>query len=181
MCIKSRGSKSEVLGGVGFLTTRIFLSHRSRIFLSDSKCPIGSFLHHTPKLGIPVEMVQFLLKPLLKQRFFAVHHGCHWFWQPNFIPFMLRSLESEISERSERSDILPPTPQPWSKVLQAALLIFLDSAFYFLMCGDSWLPRIFNQNPVFIKSFSTRTSTHCCIEKENRFHRYHGHSGLKKH
>jgi len=34
------------------------------------------FLHHTPKLGIPVEMVQFLLKLLLKY-FFAVHHDFH--------------------------------------------------------------------------------------------------------
>ena len=52
---------------------------RSRIF-----CPIPTpdvqldhFLHHTPKLGIPVEMVQFLLKLLLKQRFLAVHHDFH--------------------------------------------------------------------------------------------------------
>jgi len=29
--------------------------------------PIASFLHHTPKLRIPVEIVQFLLKLLLKQ------------------------------------------------------------------------------------------------------------------
>jgi len=32
------------------------------------------FLHHTPKLGIPAEMIQFLLKLLLKQRFLAVYH-----------------------------------------------------------------------------------------------------------
>jgi len=30
-------------------------------------------------LGIPVEMVQFLLKQLLKQIFLAVHHDFHWF------------------------------------------------------------------------------------------------------
>ena len=36
-------------------------------------------------------MVQFLLKLLLEQRFLAVHHAFHWFWQTNFIPFMLRS------------------------------------------------------------------------------------------
>jgi len=35
---------------------------RCRIFLSDSGSPIGSFLDHTPKLGIPVEMVQVLSK-----------------------------------------------------------------------------------------------------------------------
>jgi len=30
------------------------------------------FLDHTPKLGIPVKMVQFLLKLLLNQRFLVV-------------------------------------------------------------------------------------------------------------
>ena len=91
---------------------------------------LDHFLHHTPKLGIPVEMVQFLLKLLLKQTILAVHPDFHWFYKPNFIPFMLRSRsrkfwrrsesgvgnfgksESEILERSE-SNILPPTPQPW--------------------------------------------------------------------
>jgi len=55
----------------------------SRIF-----CPtptpdvqLDHFLHHTLKLGIPVEMVQFLLKLLLQQRFLAVHHDFHWFCQ----------------------------------------------------------------------------------------------------
>ena len=52
--------------GVGFLTT---LGAGVRFF-----CPtptpdvqLDYFLHHTPKLGIPVETVQFLLKLLLKQ------------------------------------------------------------------------------------------------------------------
>jgi len=44
-----RVAESEVLGW-------------SRIFLSDSGCSIGSFLHHTLRLGVPVEMVQLLLK-----------------------------------------------------------------------------------------------------------------------
>jgi len=35
------------------------------------------FLHHTLKLGIPVEMVEFLLKLLLKQIFLAVYHDFH--------------------------------------------------------------------------------------------------------
>ena len=54
---------------------------RSRIF-----CPtptpvvqLDHFLPYTRKLGIPVEMVQFLLKLLLKQRFLAVHHDFHRF------------------------------------------------------------------------------------------------------
>jgi len=44
----------RLFGGVGFLSE------------SDSGSPIGSFLHHTPQLGIPVESVQFLMKLLLK-------------------------------------------------------------------------------------------------------------------
>ena len=49
-----------------------------------------NFSHHIPKLIIPVEMVQFLSKLLLKQRFLAVLHHFNWSWQPNFILFMLR-------------------------------------------------------------------------------------------
>ena len=51
---------------------------------SDFFCPtpipgaqLDYFLHPTPKLGIPVEMVQFLLNPLLNKRFLAVHHDFH--------------------------------------------------------------------------------------------------------
>ena len=59
--------------------SEIFGWSRSRIFLSDSTpgIQLDQFLHHTPKLGIPVEMVQFLLKLLLKQSFFAVCHDFH--------------------------------------------------------------------------------------------------------
>ena len=35
-------------------------------------------------------------------RFLAVHHSFHWLEQPNFIPFMLRSRESEILENRSR-------------------------------------------------------------------------------
>jgi len=66
------------LGGVGFLTA---LGVGVGFF-----CPtptpdvqLNHFLHHTPKLRFPVEMVQFLLKRLLKQRFPATHHDFHWF------------------------------------------------------------------------------------------------------
>jgi len=50
--------------GVGFfcLTPDVQLDH---------------FLHHTPKLRIPVEIVQFLLKVLLKQSFLTVDHDFH--------------------------------------------------------------------------------------------------------
>jgi len=40
-----------------------------------SEVQLDHFLHYTPKLGIAVEMVQYLLKLLLKQRFLAVHLG----------------------------------------------------------------------------------------------------------
>jgi len=44
---------------------------RSRIFLSDTDSGIPI------KLGIPIEMVQFLMKLLLKQRILAVYHDFH--------------------------------------------------------------------------------------------------------
>jgi len=64
------------LGGVGFLTT---LGVGVGFF-----CPtptpdvhLDHFLHHTPKLGIPVEIVQSVLKLLLKYGFLAVHYDFH--------------------------------------------------------------------------------------------------------
>ena len=49
--------------GVGFLRTLGFV----RSFLSTPEFQLNHLLHRTPKLGIPVEMAQFLLKLLLKQ------------------------------------------------------------------------------------------------------------------
>jgi len=51
----------------------------SRIFCATPTPDVqfDHFLHHAPKLGIPVEMVQFLMKLLLKQTFLAVHHDFH--------------------------------------------------------------------------------------------------------
>jgi len=98
---------------------------RSWIFLSDSRCSIGSFFTSLLKLGIPVKMVQFLLKLLLKQisccapRFPLILTA-------KFHSFNVKGSESEIwkgrcgeseilqgSELESKSDILPPTPQPW--------------------------------------------------------------------
>jgi len=56
---------------VGFLTT---LGVRVQFFCPTQDVQLGHFLYHTLKLGIPVEMVQFLLKLFLKQRLLAVHH-----------------------------------------------------------------------------------------------------------
>jgi len=44
----------------------------SRIFFSDSGCPVGSIF--TANSGIPFEMLQFLLKLSMKLMFLAVHH-----------------------------------------------------------------------------------------------------------
>ena len=54
------------MGGVGvrFLTT---LGVGVGFFCPTRDVQLDQFLHHTPKLGIPVEMVQFLLKLMLKQ------------------------------------------------------------------------------------------------------------------
>jgi len=61
-------------GGVGFLTT---LGVGVRFFCPTPEVQLNHFLHHTPKLGIPVGMIQFLLKLLLKQRILAVSHDFH--------------------------------------------------------------------------------------------------------
>jgi len=62
-------------GGVGFLTTLgVGVGYFAN---SDSGHPIGSLLHHTPKLGIPVESVQLLMKLLLNQRIVGVYHDFH--------------------------------------------------------------------------------------------------------
>jgi len=87
------------------LCTGLVRVDESEVFgWSWSFCPtpdvqLDHFLHHPPKLGIPFEMVQFLLKLLLKQRFLAVHLNFHWFKQPNFMPFMFRDWESESWSR----------------------------------------------------------------------------------
>ena len=101
------------MGGIGFLTT-LGVGVEFFVPTPTPEIELDHFLHHTPKLGIPVEMAQFLLKHLLKQRFLAVHHDFHWFYQPNFSPFMLRSRSRESQSKIWKvgSDILPPTPQP---------------------------------------------------------------------
>ena len=60
--------------GVGLLTTQ---GIRVGFFCPTPDVQLDHFLHHTPKMEIPVEMEQFLLKLLLKQRFLAVDHDSH--------------------------------------------------------------------------------------------------------
>jgi len=62
----TRVAESEVFGW-----SRIPNNTGSRIFCPDVQ--LDHFLHHTPEVGIPVEMIQFLSK-LLLNRFLAVHH-----------------------------------------------------------------------------------------------------------
>jgi len=46
-------------------------------FCPTQDVQLDHFLHHTAKLRILVEMVLFLLKLLLKERFLAVYHDFH--------------------------------------------------------------------------------------------------------
>ena len=72
----------------------------SRIFCPTPTVQLDHILHHTSKFGIPVEMVQFHMKLLLKQRILAVHHNfCCVLVATKFLTGKLHSLyvkESEI-------------------------------------------------------------------------------------
>jgi len=59
-----RVSESEVFGWNRIPNNT---GSRSPIFCPTPDVQLDHFLHHTPKLGIPVEMVQLLLKLLLIQ------------------------------------------------------------------------------------------------------------------
>jgi len=76
------------LGGVGV-----------GFFCPTPDVQLDHFLHHTPKLGIPVEMVQFLVKLLLKQI------SC---CAPRF-PLILTVKFHSLYVNEAESDILPPT------------------------------------------------------------------------
>ena len=71
-------SSRRFLGGDGFPTT-LGVGVGFFCLTPTPDVQLDHFLHHTPKLGIPVKMVQFLLKLLLKQRFLALYHDFHWF------------------------------------------------------------------------------------------------------
>ena len=62
------------LGGVGFL---IILGVGFVYPTPTPEVQLDHFLQRSPKLRIPVEMIQFLMKLLLKQRIFAVYHDFH--------------------------------------------------------------------------------------------------------
>jgi len=88
----------RLFGGVWFLTTLgVGVGYFIRLRLRKSKwITFASF--SSPKLRIPVELVQFLMKLLLKQRILAVYHDFHWVLVATkfmvaklFIHFVLRS------------------------------------------------------------------------------------------
>jgi len=73
----SQSRSRKELEVFGWNRSRIPNNTESQIFCPTPDIQLDHFLHHTPNLGIPVEMVQFLLKLLLKERFLAVHHNSH--------------------------------------------------------------------------------------------------------
>ena len=108
------------MGGIGFLST---LGVGVGFFCPTPQVQLDHFSHHTLKLGIPVEIVQFLLKLLFQQI------SCCALRFPLILKAKLQSImkeseilesqKSEILERSElESDILPPTPQPCLKSIK---------------------------------------------------------------
>jgi len=97
---------------VGFLTT---LGVGVGFFCPTPDAQLDHFLHHTPKLGIPVELAQFLLKILLKQI------SCCAPRFPLILTADFHSLYVKESEILGRSDILPSTPQPWDDLLLIAV------------------------------------------------------------
>jgi len=72
--LRCRSRRRMIFGGAAFLTT---LGSESDFFSRTPDAQLDHFLHHTPKFGVPVGMVQHLLKLLLNQRFLAVYHDFH--------------------------------------------------------------------------------------------------------
>ena len=104
------------LGGVGFLT---ILGGGVGFFFPNPTADVqlDHFLHHTPELGIPVEMVQFLLKPLLKQISFS---------SPRFPLISSAKFHSIVlKSRCRESDIFAPN----SATLVMSILIEISKTF----------------------------------------------------
>ena len=88
-CLKSGHARSQLADQLYLVTrveesdvfgwSRISNNTGSRIFCPTPDVQLDHFLCHTLNLGVPVEMVQFLLKLLLNRGFLAVHHDFHWF------------------------------------------------------------------------------------------------------
>jgi len=86
--------------------------------LSDSAdFQLDHFLHYTPKLGILVEMVQFLLK--LVETVSCCAPQFPFIFYSQFQSLYVKKSELEILQKS---DISPPTPQPWSEASWLSIL-----------------------------------------------------------
>jgi len=89
------------LGGVGFeFLTTLGVGVGCFCPTPTPDVQLDYFLNHTFKLGIPVEMV-VSFETFVETEISCCAPRFHWFYQLNFIPFMLRSRESEILERPE--------------------------------------------------------------------------------
>ena len=89
----------------------------SQIFCPTPEVQMNHFLHHTPKLGIPIECYYFFWN-FYWNRSLAVYHYFHWLLvATKFLTAKLHSryVKELVSEILERSDILSPTPQPYFK------------------------------------------------------------------
>jgi len=95
------------LDGVGFLTI-LGVGVGFCCPIPTPQVKLDNFYITFFELGIPIEMVQFLMKLLLKQRILAVYHDFHYVLvATKFLTVKFHSgyvKESEIVERSE-SDI----------------------------------------------------------------------------
>jgi len=98
--------------GVGFLTA---LGVRVRFFCPTTDVRLDHFVHYTLELGIPVEMVQFLLKLLLKQISCCV---------PRF-PLILTVKFHSIYVKESESDILEAGVRDGSRKLWKCQVFYL--------------------------------------------------------
>jgi len=96
------------LGEVGFLTTL-----EVRFFCPTPDVQLDHFLHHTPKMGIRGEMIQFPLQ-FVETKISCCAPRLPLILTAKFHSLCVKESESKILERSE-SDILPPAPQPCEK------------------------------------------------------------------
>jgi len=105
----------RVGAAVGFLTT---LGVESDFFVRLGYI-IGSFLHHTPKLRIPVEMIQFLLKLLFNLMCTTISTD---FNSQISYPFMLRSRKfGKVGVESRSQQFCKGRTRSWSRIFYLRL------------------------------------------------------------
>ena len=69
--LRSRSRKESAVFGWSRIPNNTTSRRRSQMFFPTPEVKLDHFWHHTPKLGIPVEVVQFHLKLLLKPRLWS--------------------------------------------------------------------------------------------------------------